>query len=169
MWIRLVLRSFFFCCSSFHRLTLFLTFIFPWRNLSIAQYIRFFFSAQSLSGRWSGGKKSCWKSDVTVSVPTWEWGKGLGEGKAELAKLTLEKSGLSFFLSPPLFWYPTHCPCSHGSGIAWAPDSWQLYGLWGSYRWAKPDALSLGSRLHTVPLLALPTQAVRWAPYTDTP
>ena len=53
--------------------------------------------------------------------------------------------------------------------FAWAPDSRQLSGLWGSYQRAKPDALSLGSWLHTVPLLPLPTQTVRWAPNADTP
>lgn len=36
---------------------------------------------------------------------------------------------------------------------AWAPDSRQLSGLWGSHQWGKPDALSLGSWLNT-PLFA---------------
>lgn len=53
--------------------------------------------------------------------------------------------------------------------FAWAPDSRQLSGLWGSYQCTKPDALSLGSWLHTVPLLPLPTQTVHWAPNTEEP
>lgn len=43
-------------------------------------------------------------------------------------------------------------------GFARAPDSQQLSGLWGSHRWGKPDALSLGSWRNTLHLLPLHTQ-----------
>lgn len=72
--------------------------------------------------------------------------------KAELAKLAGEKQLIFFFfLTPSLFLFPTHSPGSHGSVVfSRAPDSLRLSGLWGSYQWAEPDALSLGSWLLSV-------------------
>lgn len=42
--------------------------------------------------------------------------------------------------------------------FARAPDSPQLSRLWGSHRWGKPDALSLGSWRNTLHLLPLHAQ-----------
>lgn len=95
--------------------------------------------------------------------------RSIMEEKAELANENSpwRKAAYVFFLPLTLRISYSHSPgCVHMLLFAWAPDSQQLFGLWGSYQRAKPDALSLGSWLHTVPLLPLPTQTVHWA---DTP
>lgn len=49
------------------------------------------------------------------------------------------------------------CSPSHFPAVVFctSADSQQLSGLWGSHRWGKPDALSLGSWRNTLHLLPL--------------